>query len=228
MIVKGAVQWLLFAVLVLCGSAHAQTAQQSCTLTYAAISDLTGSISVSNAFIEGDLCYFVEPRNGLPAGTQPKMITITVGPYNISSDEIIIYNNYFPNKAKALWASTNANSNESVTLDPRGPIFYIYYRRASNGRKSFSISWVSGTETERVLSLALFVGVAVSVLLVIIVACVVKVTLRRRLLRRALKSKRLQQRINTTPPRLEQAIVWTTVGVSVLLFVLFTSRAIRF
>lgn len=217
--------WLQFAF-ILFGCTLATG--QSCYNTSLPINSLIGNISFVSRFVSDDLCFYVEPRDGLAVGTQPKSINITVGPYTVLSDELIIYNNYFPNKNKVLWASKNANSSDSVSLDPKFPVFYVYYRSTGAGLRTFSISWAASADVERVLSLGLFVGVSVAVLLVIVVACVIKVSLRRRLLRRALRSKRLQQRINTTPPRPEQIIVWSIVGVGVLLFILFTSRAFKF
>lgn len=202
---------------------------QPCKNATVPLNGLSGSISVVNTFVLEDLCYYIEPRATLGTGIQPRSINITVGSYSLGTDTLTIYKNYFVNKNRVHWQSTRADSNVTEVLPPlEYPVFYIYYSVSSSGLRSFTISWTASTETERVLSLGLFVGVSVSVLLVIIVACLVKLTLRRRLLQRALRNKRMQQRINTTPPRPEQIIVWTFVGISILLFVLFTARAIRF
>jgi heme exporter protein D len=202
---------------------------QSCRNATLPLNGLSGSIVVLNEFVLEDLCYYIEPRATLGPGIQPKSINITIGSYSLGADTITIYKNYFINKNRVLWSNTNTDSNSSEILPAlEYPVFYIYYAVSSSGRRTFTISWTASTDTIRVQGLSLFVGVTISVLLVIIVACLVKVTLRRRLLQRALRNKRLQQRINTTPPRLEQIIVWTFVGISILLFVLFTSRAIRF
>jgi hypothetical protein len=76
-----------------------------------------------------------------------------------------------------------------------------------------------------VFSLGLFVGTSIAVLLPIMVACVVKFTLRKRFTKK-LPTTMERQRINPDPPKKEQIIVWISVAIGLILFILFTQRII--